>query len=76
MALTLERLRADVADLLGEEPEDIPVDENLVDYGLDSVRLMALVARWREEHGITTAYTDLAERPALEEWVKLLGLPA
>ena len=36
MALTLEQLRADIADVLGEDPADIPLDENLVDYGLDS----------------------------------------
>lgn len=32
VALTLEQLRADVADVLGEDPEEI-LDENLVDYG-------------------------------------------
>ncbi|MFG3281355.1 phosphopantetheine-binding protein [Streptomyces sp. NPDC048111] len=74
MALTLEQLRADVADVLGEDPADIPLDENLVDYGLDSVRLMTLVGRWRETHGVDTAFADLAEKPALEEWARLLGL--
>ncbi|MCS0637469.1 phosphopantetheine-binding protein [Streptomyces sp. LP05-1] len=73
MALTLEQLRGDVADVLGEDPEDIPVDENLVDYGLDSVRLMALVGRWREAHGIEISFADLAEKPALEEWAALLA---
>ncbi|MBF3314218.1 isochorismatase, partial [Leptospira borgpetersenii serovar Hardjo-bovis] len=40
-------LRALVLPLLDEsdEPED---DENLIDYGLDSVRMMALAARWRK----------------------------
>ncbi|WP_345943306.1 phosphopantetheine-binding protein [Streptomyces sp. SID8352] len=73
MALTLEQLRADIADVLGESPEDIPDDENLVDYGLDSVRLMVLVGRWRDAHGLDVAVTDLAERPAVEEWAALLG---
>lgn len=73
MALTLEQLRADVADVLGEDPEDIPVDENLADHGLDSVRLMALRERWRQEHGVEVAFADLAEKPALEAWVALLG---
>ncbi|TVL89698.1 phosphopantetheine-binding protein [Streptomyces sp. SAJ15] len=73
MTLTLEQLRADVADVLGEEPADIPDDENLVDYGLDSVRLMTLVERWRRDHGVTVDLADLAERPALEEWGRLLG---
>lgn len=74
--LTLERLRADIADVLGEEPHDIPLDENLVDHGLDSVRLMTLAGRWRETYGVEVSLTDLAERPAVDAWAALLGLPA
>ncbi|GAA4823439.1 phosphopantetheine-binding protein [Streptomyces ziwulingensis] len=73
MALTLERMRTDVADCLGEEAADIPVDENLVDYGLDSVRIMALLERWRREHGVSADFADLAEQPALAAWATLLG---
>ncbi|MEU6285097.1 phosphopantetheine-binding protein [Streptomyces sp. NPDC047028] len=74
MALTLEQLRDDVADCLGEDPADIPVDEDLVDYGLDSVRLMALLERWRRDHAVTADFADLAERPSVEAWATLLGL--
>lgn len=70
--LTTEQLRADVAEILGEEPAEIPLDENLVDYGLDSIRLMTLRERWRHDHGVEVPFAALAERPALEEWVKLL----
>ncbi|KOG51707.1 isochorismatase [Streptomyces griseoflavus] len=73
MAMTLEQLRKDVADVLGEDPADIPDDENLVDYGLDSVRLMALAGRWNRDHGIEVAVADLSEEPALEKWAVLLG---
>ncbi|MGW8063104.1 phosphopantetheine-binding protein [Streptomyces ziwulingensis] len=73
MALTLERIRTDVADCLGEDPTDIPVDENLVDHGLDSVRVMALLERWRREHDVTASFADLAERPVIEAWASLLG---
>ncbi|MGW2282350.1 phosphopantetheine-binding protein [Streptomyces sp. NPDC001770] len=72
MSLTLELIRADIADSLGEDPEDIPVDENLVDYGLDSVRIMALLERWRREHDVEAAFADLAEQPAVEAWLPLL----
>lgn len=72
MALTLEEMRNDIADVLGESVDDIPDDENLVDYGLDSVRLMTLVGRWRDAHGADIAVADLAERPAIEEWAVLL----
>ena len=67
-------IRADVADMLGEDPADIPVDENLVDYGLDSVRIMALIERWRRDHGVEATFVDLAEQPAIEAWAPLLGV--
>ncbi|MET7619109.1 phosphopantetheine-binding protein [Streptomyces sp. NPDC005408] len=76
MALTMQQIREDVADVLGEDPADIPDDENLVDYGLDSVRLMSLVERWRREHGADISFVDLAERPAIEAWSPLLGVQA
>lgn len=74
MALTLELIRGDVADCLGEDPADIPLDENLVDYGLDSVRLMTLLERWRREHGVEADFAGLAEQPAIEAWAPLLGV--
>ncbi|MGI5375514.1 phosphopantetheine-binding protein [Streptomyces sp. CA-251387] len=73
MTLTVRHIREDVADVLGEDPADIPDDENLVDYGLDSVRLMSLVERWRREHGAEISFVDLADRPAIEAWALLLG---
>ncbi|MET7640149.1 phosphopantetheine-binding protein [Streptomyces sp. NPDC005438] len=76
MALTAEQIREDVADVLGEDPVDIPDDENLVDYGLDSIRLMTLVERWRGQHEKPVSFADLAEEPALEKWVRVLGADA
>ncbi|MFJ8621462.1 phosphopantetheine-binding protein [Kitasatospora sp. NPDC093550] len=72
VGFTVERIRAEVADLLGEDPADIPLDENLVDWGLDSIRLMTLAERWRAE-GAEVSFVRLAERPALEAWAELLG---
>ncbi|GAU66005.1 hypothetical protein SSP35_02_03740 [Streptomyces sp. NBRC 110611] len=76
MALTLDQIRTDVADCLGEDPADIPVDDNLVDWGLDSVRIMTLLGRWRREHGVQADFADLAEQPAIEAWAPLLGAGA
>ncbi|MFF4382786.1 phosphopantetheine-binding protein [Kitasatospora sp. NPDC092039] len=72
VGFTVERIRAEVADLLGEDPAEIPLDENLVDWGLDSIRLMTLAARWQEA-GAEVAFVQLAERPAIEAWAELLG---
>ncbi|MEU0303820.1 phosphopantetheine-binding protein [Streptomyces sp. NPDC006175] len=72
MALTLELIRHDVADVLGEDPADIPLDENLLDHGLDSVRIMSLLGRWRRDHGVVADFADLAEQPAIDVWAPLL----
>nr|BFD94360.1 hypothetical protein KitaXyl93_57200 [Kitasatospora sp. Xyl93] len=72
VGFTVERIRAEVADLLGEDPAEIPLDENLVDWGLDSIRLMTLAARWQEA-GAEVAFVQLAERPVIEAWAELLG---
>ncbi|MGD6746911.1 phosphopantetheine-binding protein [Streptomyces sp. BH106] len=75
--LTVQKIREDVADCLGEDdPAEIPLDENLVDYGLDSVRVMTLLERWRRDHGAEASFVDLAEQPAIEAWVKILGVAA
>ncbi|NUU64993.1 isochorismatase [Enterobacteriaceae bacterium BIT-l23] len=66
-----EQLRALILPLLDEsdEPED---DENLIDYGLDSVRMMALAARWRKVHG-DIDFVMLAKEPTLDAWWALLS---
>ncbi|MFJ8537007.1 phosphopantetheine-binding protein [Streptomyces sp. NPDC093591] len=74
MALTLDQIRQDVAECLGEDPADIPVDENLVDHGLDSVRIMTLLERWRLVHDVEADFADLAEQPAISAWASRLGV--
>ncbi|MGK5637456.1 phosphopantetheine-binding protein [Streptomyces sp. URMC 126] len=68
----LDTLRHDVADVLGEDPADLPDDEDLRDLGLDSIRLMSLVERWRAR-GLAADFTELAEaEPTLRGWHALL----
>ncbi|EIE99267.1 phosphopantetheine-binding protein [Saccharomonospora glauca] len=69
--LSAERVRADVAELLGKEPNALDPEENLLDLGLDSIRIMSLLDRWRAA-GATVEYPDLAERPELSHWITLL----
>ncbi|WP_308014044.1 phosphopantetheine-binding protein [Streptantibioticus parmotrematis] len=71
-AWTAERVRADVAAVLGDPPEDVPLDESLIDYGLDSIRLMTLVERWREE-GAVVSITDFADRVTVRAWADVLA---
>lgn len=66
-ALTLERMRSDVAGVLGEDPADIGNDDNLMDLGLDSMRLLGLVMQWGKT-GIPLELSHLAEHLTLAGW--------
>lgn len=66
-----EALRALILPLLDESDEPLD-DENLIDYGLDSVRMMALAARWRKVHG-DIDFVMLAKNPTLDAWWALLS---
>ncbi|WP_432533791.1 phosphopantetheine-binding protein [Kineococcus arenarius] len=70
--LTGERVRADVARLLGCDPADLDADEDLLDRGLDSIRLMSLVENWRRAGASGLEFPDLAEQPVLRRWEELL----
>ncbi len=65
--LTLQRLREDIARVLHEDPDEITDDDNLIDLGLDSIRAMALVTRWRES-GAAIEFSDLAAGTTLAQW--------
>jgi bifunctional isochorismate lyase/aryl carrier protein len=70
-ALSRQQVRADVAEVLLEPSLAIGDDDNLLDRGLDSIRLMSLVERWRSA-GAEISFVDLAERPTLADWYALL----
>ncbi|WP_054179853.1 isochorismatase [Trabulsiella odontotermitis] len=64
-------LRAMILPFLDEadEPQD---DENLIDYGLDSARMMALAARWRKVHS-DIDFVMLVKNPTIDAWWTLLS---
>lgn len=65
-------LEASVLALIDEsERAGFDADENLMDYGIDSVRVMTLVAEW-QKRGITVSFEDLARRPTLNSWWALI----
>ncbi|GAA0998279.1 hypothetical protein GCM10009551_066680 [Nocardiopsis tropica] len=70
--LTAEQVRADVAELLRCAPHEIADDENLFDRGLDSVRVMTLIQRWRDAGSADIEFPDLAEQPELAHWQRLV----
>lgn len=65
--LDLERMRADVARVLGCEPADIGDDDNLIDLDLDSMRMLGLVLAWSNT-GLPLEFSQLAEHTTLRQW--------
>lgn len=68
-------LRAQVAALLDMPAAELTEDENLMYCGLDSIRLMSLLERWRRAGAVTT-FVELAERPTLASWWDVLRAQA
>ncbi|WP_336763065.1 isochorismatase family protein [Paenibacillus sp. USHLN196] len=68
----LGALRAQIAELLQEQPELIGEHDDLIqNWGMDSIRMMSLAERFRAE-GAEVTFVDLAEQPTLAAWAGLL----
>lgn len=72
LPMSLQEVQKQVAELLQEDPVHLSVDEDLIHRGLDSIRIMSLVEKWRSS-GAEVTFVDLAERPTLSEWWSLLS---
>lgn len=68
---SLATLHQEVAQFLGMPASDLDIQDNLLDMGLDSIRLMGLVERWKRA-GAHVSFVQLAEQPTLNEWWVLL----
>ena len=69
---TRDGLKARLLTLLDEMDEPFDPDENLLDYGLDSIQMMTLLSEWREQ-GLELNFTDLAKTPTLNGWWALIA---
>lgn len=72
MGLTKNALRADIAELLFMEDDELADDADLFEEGLDSVRLLGLVERWRAA-GAEVAFVDLAATPTVNAWWRVIS---
>lgn len=67
--LTLDQMRADIAAMVHEAPENIADDDNLMDLGVDSMRALNLILKWGDQ-GVEIDFADLAEEVTLAGWWK------
>ena len=69
--LTREDLKMRLLAAIDVEEAEFDADENLIDYGLDSVRVMMLVTEWRKL-GIDVGFDELAKKPTLNGWWEII----
>jgi aryl carrier-like protein len=65
--INFEKIHTDVALALFTTPDQIAMDDNLADMGLDSMRIMSLVTQWQEE-GMELDFIAFAETLTLAAW--------
>lgn len=67
-----QTIRGAVADLLGIGSEAVDPDADLIGQGLDSIRMMSLAGRWRQQ-GIDIDFATLAANPTVSDWARLIA---
>ncbi|AJC62132.1 non-ribosomal peptide synthetase [Streptomyces sp. 769] len=65
-----EDLRRQLAEVMGIEPSDVEDEDNLISLGLNSIKTMQLVTKWRRE-GLAVTFAELMDRPNLAAWWQL-----
>ncbi|MFI6866085.1 phosphopantetheine-binding protein [Nocardia sp. NPDC050406] len=68
-----QRVIDDVAAALGVSADELTDETNLLDAGLDSVRIMSLVEKWRAAGYEHVDFPSLAADPVLGSWIDVLS---
>jgi len=72
MRISRDEIRATIAAQLGASVTDIADHDDLIQLGLNSIRMMALAGSWRKQ-GSDVTFADLAASPTIESWHDLLS---
>ncbi len=69
-SLSVEEVRSQIKAVLPESV-DFADDDNLLEVGLDSLKIMRLVGQWRKS-GAQATFAELIAKPQLKQWWSLL----
>lgn len=72
VATSAVTVRAEVAELLGVDEDELDPHADLIASGLDSIRMMSLSGRWRRQ-GIDVGFAAMAAEPTVAAWTALVG---
>jgi mycobactin phenyloxazoline synthetase len=70
--LSRDEIRSTVADQLGCPATEVADHDDLIQLGLNSIRMMALAGGWRKR-GASVTFAELAASPTIDSWYGLLG---
>lgn len=70
-----DEIRTLIAEEADEDPADIADDDNLLEFGLHSLRMIRLASLW-QKRGLDVNFAELAARPTVEAWHQLLSTKA
>ncbi|GAA1479863.1 hypothetical protein GCM10009624_03030 [Gordonia sinesedis] len=73
--LDRQRIVGDLAEVLFADVAELTDDTDLLDLGLDSIRMATVVDRWRAD-GARVRFSDLAEITTVGAWVAVLTADA
>jgi acyl transferase domain-containing protein/acyl-CoA synthetase (AMP-forming)/AMP-acid ligase II/thioesterase domain-containing protein len=71
-AAIANHLKARVAEMLGRAPESLSPEQSILQLGIDSLRIIDLIADVRRTFGVPCAPGDFVARPTLGEFVVFL----
>ena len=70
--ISRDEIRATIAAQLECPAADVADDDDLIQLGLNSIRMMALAGGWRKR-GSSITFAQLAATPTIDSWYGLLG---
>lgn len=72
MSVTESQALSDIASILFVDVDDLDLEHDLRDQGMDSVRIMEIVQRWRSAGLPGVDFISLAEDQRIEHWLHVV----